>query len=271
VPSPTPTAGDAENNADDAEDEADHAEADADHAGSEADTAEDPFATTEEPDEEIDVDLADTNVGEPITDDGPGAGAGAATGDAGAGAGGGAAGDPFDGVDDADTGPDPGPGAGAATGDAGAGGGGAFDGSESAYSGHGGGMGEEFADPEQPLDDTIVNGAARLAVLGLPESFEAGGRVQSKQSLRTEFEEVFAEFRLGYYGSRVAREYLFVDDDVDPLWGFAASALACAAIVYWMRPDSDELLDSVGGASEGGLVDTLNPSSADVDMEETQS
>jgi len=259
--SPKPAAADEE-----ADDTAEEGDADADApepgpeseagAGAEADEPEDPFAAAEEPEEEIDVDLADTNVGEPVTEADDTADTGGGGGDA----------DPFDGVDDADTGPDAGPGAGAATGDAG-GGGGAFDGSKSSYSGHEGGMGEGFGDPEEPLEDTIVNGAARLAVVGLPESFEAGGRVQSKQSLQTEFEEVFEEFRLGHYGSAVAREYLFVDEDVDPLWGFAASALACAAIVYWMRPDSDELLDSVGGGGDGGLLDTLDPRSADVDVE----
>jgi len=195
------------------------------------------------------VDLADTNVGEPVTEDDDSDPTGGE--------------DPFDGVEDGgDTGRDPGPGAGAATGDAGGGGGGAFDGAESTYSGHDGGMGEGFGDPDQPLDDTIVNGAARLAVVGLPDSFEAGGRVQSKQSLRTEFEEVFEEFRLGHYGSQAAQEYLFVDEDIDPLWGFAASALACAAIVYWMRPDSDELLSNFGGGADGGLLNSLNPSAA---------
>jgi hypothetical protein len=72
---------------------------------------------------------------------------------------------------------------------------------------------------------------------------------------------VFTAFRLGDYGEQVAEEYLFVEDDVDPLMGFLAASLVCTAMVLWMRPDGDELAKSaydrvatLGTGGIGGIV-----------------
>lgn len=86
-----------------------------------------------------------------------------------------------------------------------------------------------FAEP-------INAGAARLAVVGMDDDEE-------KDDLKTEFEEVFEEFQLGHYGSETMHEYvLHGQDDIDPIWGLAGSALLCSVIVVWMRPDGDELV-----------------------------
>lgn len=196
-------------------------ELDAENAD-EIEGADDPFDGEEDVEEEIDVDLADTDVGQPIEH---GETAGEAgehdewddVGDYGADS-------PFDGREDA--------------GEWDGAGGGTDDWKEQA--------GAAMEEADQPLADTINDGAARLSVVGLPDNFYHNGEMMSKSDLQTEFREVFEEFRLGHYGGQVAEEYLFVeDDDIDPLWGFAASALACVALVVWMRPDGDELIDKV--------------------------
>lgn len=87
------------------------------------------------------------------------------------------------------------------------------------------------------LADSVNSGFARMAVIGLDEA-------QGKEELRGEFRATFEEFRLGFYGAQVCEEYLMApDDDVDPVWGFAASALACTALVLYMRPDGEELIE----------------------------
>lgn len=116
--------------------------------------------------------------------------------------------------------------------------------------------GDESDDPLDALDDrgealegAINEGFARLGVAGLPED--------DQDDLEGEFTEIFEAFRLGYFGSRVVEEYVFVDgeDEVDPAWGFAGSAFCALAIIVWMRPDGDEQLarvtDSVGNIAGG--------------------
>jgi hypothetical protein len=111
---------------------------------------------------------------------------------------------------------------------------------------------------DDDLDEVINSGFARLAVIGLDDEFLVNGSLKSKQDLQDEFEEVFETFRLGKYGSQAAREYLFVNpENINPLWGFTASMVACTALVVWMRPDGDELVESVTGATGNPLEDLL--------------
>lgn len=105
---------------------------------------------------------------------------------------------------------------------------------------------------DSEVASAINEGAARMAVVGLED--------EEKEELEAEFEEIFEAFRLGYFGGEVADEYLMVDgEDVDPIWGFATSMMACAVFAVYMRPDSDEQLekiaDAVGGigGDEGGV------------------
>lgn len=87
------------------------------------------------------------------------------------------------------------------------------------------------------LQETINEGAARLAVVGLDEG-------DQKDALETEFVDVFASFRLGFYGSQFANEYLFApeDGDVDPAWALLGTVLVCAAFSITMRPDTEDQL-----------------------------
>lgn len=96
------------------------------------------------------------------------------------------------------------------------------------------------------MEEAINDGAARLAVVGLDDDGE-------KEDLEDEFVEVFESFRLGYFGSRFMEEYVFTadDDEVDPVWGLFGAALCCTAIVVWMRPDGDEMVDRAKEAVEG--------------------
>lgn len=121
-----------------------------------------------------------------------------------------------------------------------------FDGEEDA---------EEDSDDDSPeaastrssgVAGDINNGAARLAVVGLPDEWEdANGEEQTKDGLQTEFEEVFEAFRLGHYGSEVVEEYLLVEtDDIHPVWGLVGAMLICAAVVIYRRPDGDQVVDS---------------------------
>jgi hypothetical protein len=166
----------------------------------------DPFDGTEE----VDLDLAETDVGEPVDDDDAPAEEPSSTTDSTRGTserGG------FDGVRDEEPSP----------------------------------FGAEDDSIESgAIEENLNSGAARLAVTGLQEEFEINGQTQTKDDLQEEFEEVFEAFRLGHYGSEVAQEYILVDDEqVDPIWGFAASSLLCVAMVMWMRPDGDEMVSSI--------------------------
>lgn len=154
--------------------------------------------------EDEDIDLADVDVGEPV-------------------------GDPFDGVDAGPSGPDP-------RGEA------SNTGTQDADSESADPFGDLEPDRLESLEEDIVEGAARLAVVGMDDGDE-------KDKLNKEFEEVFEAARLGYYGSEFMQEYIFVDeqDDIDPLWGMVASLTLCSFIVLWRRPDGDEL---VGSAKE---------------------
>jgi len=89
------------------------------------------------------------------------------------------------------------------------------------------------------LDEAINEGFARLAVVGLEDGSE-------KDSLEMEFCEVFEMFRLGHFGKQAVNEYILTDPDeeVDPLWAFAVSLTLSTALVVYMRPDRDEIVDS---------------------------
>jgi len=97
----------------------------------------------------------------------------------------------------------------------------------------------------ESMEQAINEGAARLGVIGIDGEDE-------KDDLETEFTEIFEAFRLGYFGSRFAEEYIFVSDDeeVDPAWGLLGAALTCAAVVVWLRPDGDEIADRAKEAVE---------------------
>lgn len=92
---------------------------------------------------------------------------------------------------------------------------------------------------EGQLPEIINEGFARLAVVGL----EAG---EEKDSLETEFNEVFESFRLGYFGSEAMEEYVLTgpEEEVDPLWAFTVSLALCSAVTVYMRPDGDEIVAS---------------------------
>lgn len=91
------------------------------------------------------------------------------------------------------------------------------------------------------LASSINDGCARLAVVGLEEG-------EQKDDLNEEFQEVFSEFRLGYYAEATLEEYVFTDDieEVPPVWGLLGAAVVCTVLVVVRRPDGDELLDGVG-------------------------
>lgn len=84
------------------------------------------------------------------------------------------------------------------------------------------------------LEGAINDGVARIGVSGLEEG--------ERDDLEGELVEIFEAFRLGYFGAQVVEDYLLTteDDQIDPVWGFAGSAVCCAAVVLWMRPDGDE-------------------------------
>lgn len=110
----------------------------------------------------------------------------------------------------------------------------------------------------EDIADAIVEGTARLAVLGLDDEFEINGEQKTKSDLQDEFKEVFTAFRLGEFGGEVAEEYLFVEEDIDPLMGFAAACLCCTAMVLWMRPDGEDIAkdayNRVATIGTGGLL-----------------
>lgn len=91
---------------------------------------------------------------------------------------------------------------------------------------------------EEPhsFEEPIVEGVARLAVVGIEDDSEA-------DDLQSEFEDVFEAFQLGHYGNRVMHEYVLQSgDDINPVFGLAASSMACTALVLYMRPDGDEVV-----------------------------
>lgn len=106
------------------------------------------------------------------------------------------------------------------------------------------------------LEDSINEGVARLAVVGL-EDADLEDSDMTKKGLENEFAEVFETFRLGYFGSRFVEEYVLTpqDGDVDPTWGLLGSALMATAMVVWMRPDGDEAIqkarDQIGDLAGG--------------------
>lgn len=176
------------------------------------DITEDPF----DGEEEVDLDLAETDIGEPTDEGGEE--------------------DPFDGEE--------------------SGGSDAWDG---AGGGHDFGAAEDGAEKlgdmaaDGNVGENINAGAARLAVVGLPEQFEHNGDLKHKEDLEDEFEEVFETFQLGKFGEQAADEYLNVDDDIDPLWGFAASMVICSVMVVQMRPDGDVLLHKMKRTAGGAV------------------
>ena len=61
------------------------------------------------------------------------------------------------------------------------------------------------------MEVIIIDGGARLAIVGLEES----------DDLEDEFQEVFEAFRLGFFVTRFSEEYVLFGDDeaIDPAWG----------------------------------------------------
>lgn len=125
---------------------------------------------------------------------------------------------------------------------------GLFSGTEDA-AGFDGDDSDESTDPFAALDnqggaleDAINDGAARLAVVGLDDD--------EKDELSDEIHDVMEAFRLGYFGAEFTQEYIFVHEDeaIDPAWGLLGSAVACTAVVLWMRPDGDEQVARVHDA-----------------------
>jgi hypothetical protein len=119
--------------------------------------------------------------------------------------------------------------------------------------------GEGDGQPEgESIAEAIIEGSSRLAVIGLEEEFQVNGETKTKEDLREEFSEVFEAFRLGDFGSQVAEEYLFTDEEVDPLMGFAAACMCCTAMVLWLRPDGDDLAkDAYNRVASLGTGDLL--------------
>lgn len=169
--------------------------------GAESEQAEPADVDTADPfegEDDIEVDLADTNVGEDATSDGP-----------------------FEGDDEVHT----------PTGGESSSGG---DQTASQIQ-----QGMDALGDTGHLDEAINEGFARLAVVGLDDGSE-------KDSLEMEFCEVFEMFRLGHFGKQAVNEYILTDPDeeVDPLWAFAVSLTLSTALVVYMRPDRDEIVDS---------------------------
>jgi hypothetical protein len=92
------------------------------------------------------------------------------------------------------------------------------------------------------LANSINQGVARAAVIGLDDEWETDSGSMTKDELQTEFEETFEAFRLGHYASEVAEEYLLVEEDIHPAWGLLGASLVCAAVIVYRRPDGDEFV-----------------------------
>jgi hypothetical protein len=128
-----------------------------------------------------------------------------------------------------------------------------------------GGEGDEDEEPDavadglegnaEAMEDAINDGAARLAVVGLQDDDLDDDMATG--DLEAEFVETFEAFRLGYYGSRVVDEYLLAPDEeeVNPAWGLAGSALMALAMAVWLRPDGAEKVrrarESIEGLADG--------------------
>lgn len=117
--------------------------------------------------------------------------------------------------------------------------------------------GSASLDGDETLAETINDGAARLAVIGLTDADFEGN--QTKNSLETELQETFEAFRLGYFGSRAAEKYVLSpsEDEIDPAWGLLGAAIMAAALTLMLRPDGDEKIDdlreTVGDLTGGAL------------------
>lgn len=169
----------------------------------------DPFDGEE--DDTVDIDLAETNIGEEVSDDES----------------------PFDGTESSGVESESG----------------AFDGASKNVSEKPGEMMDAAAEMGTgEIADTINDGASRLAVVGLEDEFTHNGEVKTKESLREEMQEVFETFKLGEYGGRVADEYLDMGGDVDPMTGLAVSLLLCTVLTVQMRPDGDEIVTKARSA-----------------------
>lgn len=98
----------------------------------------------------------------------------------------------------------------------------------------------------EKMAESINRGCARLAVVGLQDADMEDSKY-SKEGLQDEFEETFAAFRLGYFGSEVANDYLLApaDGEVDPAWGLLGSLLIATALVIFLRPDGAEGVEKV--------------------------
>jgi hypothetical protein len=107
----------------------------------------------------------------------------------------------------------------------------------------------------EQMEDAINDGAARLAVVGLQDD-DLDDDMKTGD-LEAEFVETFEAFRLGYYGSRVVDEYLLApeEDEVNPAWGLAGSAMMALAMAVWLRPDGAEKVrrarESIEGLADG--------------------
>jgi hypothetical protein len=141
---------------------------------------------------------------------------------------------------------------------AGMGGGSAVPGSDDGDGASAGGDdGGESADGmADSIGESVNDGAARLAVVGLSaDDFDDD---REPADLEAEFSEVFEAFSLGAYASRCLDEYVLADDEeeVDPAWGLFGSALMAASLVIYLRPDGSEqvaeLRDQIGDL--GGLA-----------------
>lgn len=109
------------------------------------------------------------------------------------------------------------------------------------------------AEDDDKLGETINEGFARLAVVGLDREYKMSDE-DDTDALEHEFREVFETFRLGEYGSDALQEHVFAfDDTVDPMWGFFASMVVCCIIVVSHRPDGDELVMNMRQRLTGGF------------------
>jgi len=116
------------------------------------------------------------------------------------------------------------------------------------------------------MADDINSGVARAAVIGLDDEWTTSdGTTETKDDLRDEFEETFEAFRLGHYGEEVIQQYIELpEDDIHPVWGLLGASLICGAVIYYRRPDGDELADEVrnkvANTDLGSLKDGLGGS-----------
>jgi hypothetical protein len=120
-----------------------------------------------------------------------------------------------------------------------------------------GGLG--LAEDDDAIGESIVDGAARLAVIGLDDDELDDGSVDD---LQDELRETFEAFQLGTFGSAAAEKYVLepADGEVDPAWGLFGSALMAMGMTLYLRPDGAEKVAAVrkrverlaGGGGEPG-------------------